>query len=335
MRSTTISAAILSTAALSFSALPGCEEQGQSWTAAALPARSDRLPVFVKLKDGSLLAVIQKEQNIFFYKNATGYGEGGVRADAVVAGASVDFATANTFREIRHLEALAFVNNDWRKIYDACEKQAAFAENSIEPNVVKFWLEMLVEGVPHTDLQGKPTVIQVTPPELFPELYPEEAGLPFEMSLDPSKLYDPFGLSPTTHTMKFISEVNKAMVEEQEWMDLDPMIDFTPVYIALEDGSLLRISQASRRASDRAPERISFHRTFPGYGVQGVSGHVLGVGGGGERPVSHIYKEISPFEALAYFDGDPEKILAHVERQDRVIILSVEPDVVRKVFTRG
>lgn len=80
-----------------------------------------------------------------------------------------------------------------------------------------------------------------------------------------------------------------------------------PVYLRLNDSTMLRMVQFG--------STVKFERNASGYGVAGFKVDLYVVSGGGEIPSLNKYVEISPVEAIAYFDGDWRPMLKAVSRQ--------------------
>jgi hypothetical protein len=97
-----------------------------------------------------------------------------------------------------------------------------------------------------------------------------------------------------------------------------------PVYIRLQDSTLLRI--------EAPQENARFYRTSSGYAVAGAKVNTPVATAGGEVPISHQWTEITPTEALGYFDNDWRPIFQAVAKQARIIPDSVWPSTVLKTI---
>ncbi|MCB0355231.1 MAG: hypothetical protein KDD64_16985 [Bdellovibrionales bacterium] len=274
----------------------GCDLEHSTLSSKTVERISDHTSVYTKLVDGSLLCTIQRDDHLFFFKNASGYGEAGAELSLVVVGGGVDWSTANGYFEVSHLEALAYVGNNWETIYNAARLQLERDSYSVDPNLVRYWLEPLTKPM-------------------------QEVGERWLELQEPAPSMDQY----------FRGETPKLWVNQY-------MQHYFPVHIPLEDGSLLRISQAPHymyySGDSLVPHedlnvKIIFSRNFPGYGVAGIKGHVVGIGGGAEYPIGGKYFEITPQEAVSYMDGDWEAIVRAVERQHETLIFSPDTDYVR------
>ena len=274
----------------------GCDLEHSTLSSKTVERISDHTPVYTKLVDGSLLCTIQRDDHLFFFKNASGYGEAGAELSLVVVGGGIDWSTANGYFEVSHLEALAYVGNDWQTIYNSARSQLSRDSSSVDPEVIRYWLEPLTKSM-------------------------------YDVGERWLSLQEP---APTTNQY-FRGEDPKLWVNRSTQ-------HYFPVHILLDDGSLLRVSQAPRYSYYTGPNlehhedpnvKIIFSRNFPGYGVAGVKGHVAGLGGGGEYPIGGKYFEITPQEAVSYINGDWEAIVQAVERQNETLTFSPYTDYVR------
>jgi hypothetical protein len=258
------------------------------------------------MEDHNLLAVVQNGYDITFHKTSTGYAEGGGQVDTPFGGAGYDFSVSGAYGEVSPREVLAYFDYNWQQIYRATIELASKSDRPINPILVRNALELEMVSI-------------------------EEASSAREHDAELQRLL-----------VTWKAELD-ALWEKQEPIE-DPEFNLftpftmepSPVFIKLDDFSLLRVSQRPYKVSlamDPVAPVIEFHKTSPGYGVTGAKANFLGFGGGGEIPRSHIYAAITPAEALALVNGDMNRILSRVEQLGKALRgIEIDLDATREVL---
>lgn len=111
---------------------------------------SNKRGAFVKLEDGNLLAIISGFERLRFFRTFSGFAEFGATAGIPVFQIDIDSSGSNYYVEINYLEALAYFNNDWERIYDATRLSYEQSRFSVNPSIVRSVLRPLAE------MRGKP-----------------------------------------------------------------------------------------------------------------------------------------------------------------------------------
>ena len=111
----------------------------------ATPARpAEALTLYLRLSDNSLLQVEQRGENLFFSRNATGYGEEESSGRAFGVGVSRNSPQANLYTPLAsYLEALAYVDGDWACIARAAQDLAKAGHPSVDPVLIERTLKPL------------------------------------------------------------------------------------------------------------------------------------------------------------------------------------------------
>lgn len=298
-------AAVLGGAALAFSAatFSGCDKAGELQSAKTITLISERSPVFLQLSNGSLLGVIEKDGNPYFFMNAPGYGESGQGVNLYVLQGGRDSTSSGLYREIGQLEALAHVKNDWRVIYDAVERQAQQRSDSVNPQLVEQALRPLVEPRITRDAAGTMIFTRTTPGRTLEMV---ESGRQFSHSRGDYEFFFPVCVRLSDGGMLAVCELAEAM--------------------ELEGGARWLLNSQTH---------IRFYRNWPSYGVEGREFSVMGVGVSQEYPVLGVMYEITPEEVLGYFNGSWQELYEVVRRQYFIVTATPHPDAVKNALLGG
>ncbi len=288
---------------------PGCEQRASTSTASyAYQVDGDKVPVQILLEDGTLMRVTQRGNWIFFYKTSQGYGEHGIDAQRNGSGGGIDWAKGNIYTKINYLEALAFFDNDWTKIYNAVVEQSGRVANSVDPALIRKTLERLV-----------------TRNALFTLNNPNDPSFVWEK-------VEPYWAQYASGDRDRMQPLDSIHTDDMT----NPFADITtvhcPVYIRLPDNNLLKITERSVTSAIESDSDVRFYKTSSGYSVAGGRITVGGNGGGAEKPIGMQYDEISAVEALAFLGNDLQRLMNPVNNQNRIISLSVEPESVQAIF---
>lgn len=266
----------------------------------SLPAEvSRRDPVLVKALDGTLICVTQGRYDFQFYKTADGYGEtgydGALDIKMLKIGGAVDFSESDLYFRITPLEALAYVNYDWGKIFTSAVHQAPMGDNPIDAMELGMNLEWLATGR-----------LAYTAPEVqdyLPPWYTEQSGAIAGVSV---------GVGADG---RMLPELRA----QAAWR--------MPVVICMPNNCLLKVVEENNDG-----RKIHFFKNAAGYGVEGARAHLVVIGGGMESPTGNIYAEISPQEVFAHFDGDVQPLLQRAALQKLHMTQSVDPENLANIF---
>jgi hypothetical protein len=249
-------------------------DRGMERSEIKYPSRS----VYVRMDDNNLIRVEQRGAQLYFSKNSAGYAQAGGELTILGTGGDAAVPLSNVYARVSYLEALAYLDGDWEKIYNGIREQQRSGKWTIDPALVKSTLEPLVT----------------------------------DKSPD----------SPPSTPEQFVT------INYGQMVQVLPPVDPIPVYMRLKDSTLLKI--VAHRGE------VQFYRTSAGYAVAGGKVAIAGVfTAGADVPVSNLYTEITPNEALAYFDNDWHPIYAATAKQARALPNSVWPSVVLHALAPG
>ena len=298
-------------AAASFAApvVSATEAPARQPTTEVAPALQ-KVPLYLKLHDGNLLRIDQVGENIRLYVTRSGYAEKGAEVGFLGFGGGTDTPDANVFIRLNELEALAFVDNDWQKIYDHATREQKDNPASVAPEVILKVLKPLVTEVPGVKYRTNVSTFM---------------GFDTSVVLKPAK--DSLDLE-TWDLSDFDFPTAKASpmpLKPSEWRPRQS--ESVYLRLSLDEDVLLRMTEIDGQ--------LHFYKTSSGYAVSGTKLQAFGVGAGQETVQGNLYFEISPGMAKAYVDGNWRKLYEAARTQWRIIEYSVSPSLVKEVFAPG
>ena len=292
----------------------GCDQRSQTPTqnnsggTKLYQVVGDKVPVIITMPDGNMMRISQIGNWIFVAKTSSGYGEYGQKIGVGKGDAGRDYSIGNVYDEINYLEALAYFDNDWRKIYDPVLSQSQSVSNSVDPKFVRATFERLTKS----GSEWSTPLVDDKPSEFVNAWWVQ---------------YD----NEPPMTEKEMEELTQFKIPS-DMLSGNYTHEKTAVYVRLDDYNLLRIGQLDITRNFDTKTTVTFHKTSNGYASSGHEFKILGWGGGYEHPVGNQYDEITAMEALSLIGNDPNRTMGIISSQSKVIHNTVEPDKVAEVF---
>ena len=101
------------------------------------PRQSESVYLRLSLDEDVLLRMTEIDGQLHFYKTSSGYAVSGTKLQAFGVGAGQETVQGNLYFEIPPGMAKAYVDGDWRKLYEAARRQWRIIEYSVSPSLVK------------------------------------------------------------------------------------------------------------------------------------------------------------------------------------------------------
>lgn len=100
-----------------------------------------RVPVYLQVSPGQLLKIVQKGDDLYFFKNIAGYAVTGLKAHTPFESGGVsigaEWSSANHYTSVSTNEALALVDHRPKTLIDAVVRQKGVIHGSVEPDDIR------------------------------------------------------------------------------------------------------------------------------------------------------------------------------------------------------